>query len=48
MHVIALLIKSMKSMLVYSDKTINSLMEINSMVSGAMAMEREVSFPGGP
>lgn len=35
-------------MLVYSDKIINSLMEINFMVSSAMAMEREVSFPGRP
>lgn len=35
-------------MLVYSDKTIKSLIEINFMVSVAMAMEREVSFPGGP
>lgn len=34
-------------MLVYSDKEINSVMEINFIVSGAMAMEREVLYPGG-
>lgn len=34
-------------MLVYSDKEINSVMEINFIASGAMAMEREASYPGG-
>jgi len=47
-HMIALLIMFMKYMIFYSDKAINSSMEINFMVSGAMVMEGEVSLPGGP